>query len=217
MTINVLGAKFLYQLPNEATVSLTDLIYTVTGYTSPSSPGTSAYATLQAVANLLLANIVLNYPGNPNSHVAGTQYQLLWDTLDSQLWVATTTGTALTTVWDLVSANTAFNWNHVTLNSQTMAPENGYIIDSAGLCTLTLPAVSILGQEIKIVGRKGSNGWTIAQLGGQQIVLGVNSTTVGVGGSLSSTQVTDSIYLVCTAPNTEWTCMGGPEGNLNYI
>lgn len=103
-----------------------------------------------------------------------------------------------------------FSWNHVTGTSLAMTSNNGYVVDNGSLVTLTLPTTSNLGDEIDIVGR-GAGGWTIAQGTGQQIIFGKSSTTSGAGGSLSSTNRRDSLMMICTAANTEWTISTGPE------
>ena len=197
-------------LPTDTVAQFTDIFPVV-------QAGVTVQENWLQVYKLFLSNFVLNYPGDPNGNVAGTTYQLLWDTLGMVLYVCTTTGSATTAVWTLAGgANSAFVWNDVSMNAVTMLTDNGYIIDSPGLCTLTLPLVSVIGTELKIIGR-GLNGWTIAQNAGQTIKIGVGKSTTGVAGSIASTQPEDSIYLVCTAPNTEWTVCGGPEGNLTIV
>lgn len=110
----------------------------------------------------------------------------------------------------------SFAWTQVSGTSQTMASNNGYIANNAGLVTLTLPASSAIGDELGIVG-KGSGGWSIAQGAGQQIHIGNTASTVGAGGSVASSNQFDSVYLVCTVANTTWTCLGGPQGNLTIV
>ena len=87
------------QLPAASIANLTDIICAVQGYVSPTNLGLSTQMTLQQVITLSNASMILNYPGNPNGHVAGTAYQLLWDTTDDILYVCTTTGTISSAVW----------------------------------------------------------------------------------------------------------------------
>ena len=244
-------------LPTVANANLTDIIYAVTGYVSPSNPGTSVQQTLQQITNLLGANFVQNFAGNPNGNVAGTTYNLCWDTTDNILYVCTTSGTVSTTVWGTVippltngqviigktglppiagtltagtnititnasgsitiaaSGAGGFSWTHVTGTSQTMASNNGYVVDNGGLVTLALPAASALGDEIEIIGR-GAGGWTISQAASQQIIVGSSSSTAGVGGSVASTNRRDSLYMVCTNANLEWTVQSF-VGNLTIV
>jgi hypothetical protein len=87
------------ELPTVATADMSDIICAVQGYSSPSSLGLSVQETLQQVYNLFQSNVILYNAGNPNGAVAGTTYQLCWDTVDNILWVCTTSGTATTAVW----------------------------------------------------------------------------------------------------------------------
>ncbi len=285
--------EMITQLPTVANAQLSDIIYAIQGYVSPSNVGNSVQETLQQVSNLMLAQTILHNAGNPNGAVAGNVYQLCWDTTNSIMYVCTTSGSSVTAVWtqiapgsgsiinaahggtgvasptahtlpvaegsstfnflgpltngqlligstgvDPVAAaitagtnitvtNSAggitiaasgaggFSWTHVTGASQTLASNNGYIVDNAGLVTLTLPAASAFGDEIDIVGR-GAGGWTIAQGASQQIILGNVSSTVGVGGSAASTNRRDSLILICTNTNLEWTVLSA-IGNITIV
>lgn len=101
-------------------------------------------------------------------------------------------------------------WTEVTTTSQSMAFNNGYIVNNAGLVTLTLPVLSPVGSVISLIG-KGAGGWSIAQNAGQIIHVGASPSTIGVGGSVSSANQYDSIRLVCTVANTAWTTEGTPK------
>lgn len=90
----------------------------------------------------------------------------------------------------------ALAWHDVTGVTQTIAAGNGYISDNAGTITFTLPASSTFGDVFRIVGLIG--GWTIAQNANQQIKFGSTATTVGAGGSLSSTNAGNCVELVAT-------------------
>jgi hypothetical protein len=237
-------------LPSTSAAQMSDIICAVQGYVSPSNLGLSVQETLQQVFNLFNSNIILSNAGNPNGAVAGTTYQLLWDTTDQILWVCTTSGTSTTAVWtvcigpetngQLLIGNTGnaptratltagtniaitnaagsitiaasgvagFIWTVVAGTSQAMLPNNGYITNNAGLVTCSLPASSVVGDEIDIVG-KGSGGWLMQCGAGQTIVIG-NSTS-SVAGSVASTQAKDSLSMVCTVANLEWTVLGAPQ------
>jgi hypothetical protein len=89
-----------------------------------------------------------------------------------------------------------FKWNDVTTATQTIAIANGYVTDRGGGVTYTLPVTANFGDEFIITGKSGQ--WTIAQNANQQINFASSSTTVGVGGSLASTNAGDSVQCVCT-------------------
>lgn len=104
----------------------------------------------------------------------------------------------------------------VTGTSASMTTNRNYIASNAGLVTLTIPATFSVGDKVEITG-KGAGGWLIAQAAGQQIHLGSSSTTIGVGGSLASTNRRDSLSLTGTVANTEWTVQGGPQGTITVV
>lgn len=112
-----------------------------------------------------------------------------------------------------VTGPSAFTWNEVTGTSASMAVNNGYIANNAGLVTLTLPATAVVGDTIKVM-YKGTGGWKIAQNSGQTIRFGNQNTTTGTGGSLQNSQVGDGIELVCITANTDWRNVVGSQGNI---
>lgn len=91
-------------------------------------------------------------------------------------------------------------WTDVTTSIQALAINNGYVTDRSGGVAYTLPVTATLGDIIYIVGKLGI--WTIAQNANQQITLGSVSSTVGVGGSLTATNVGDCVTLVCITSGT---------------
>lgn len=114
-----------------------------------------------------------------------------------------------------VAGNAAFAWHAVTTNT-TMVTNSGYITNSASQIQLTLPTTSAVGEELAISGL-GTGGWILKQAAGQSITISPSTTTVGTGGSLASTNKSDSMRLVCTVANTTWNALGGPQGSLTII
>lgn len=106
-------------------------------------------------------------------------------------------------------------WTNVTSTTLTMVADNGYVIDSASLCTATLPTTAALGQAISIIGLTG--GWQVAQNAGQSIIMGSVTSTVGTGGGIASTNIHDSINLICVVANTTFALTGGPQGNITVV
>lgn len=115
----------------------------------------------------------------------------------------------------LVTNPQFFTWTTVTGTSQTLAVNNGYVLNNAGLVTGTLPATASVGDRIEITGL-GAGGWLIAQNASQIVHLGNLTTTTGVSGSLASTNQYDSITLICIVTNTTWT-VRGPVGNITVV
>jgi uncharacterized cupin superfamily protein len=223
-------------LPAVATAQLTDIICAVQGYVSPSNIGVSYQETLQQIYDLFQSNVILFNAGNPNGALAGKTYQLCWDTVDTILWVCTTTGSDLTAVWtkaihltagsgitieqsgsviSISADDTSITWNKVTTDT-TMVSGNGYQINTGSNINLALPATSSFGDEINIMGYAGGL-WTITQAAGQKVTIGSNSSTIGAGGSISATNQSDSVVLICMQDNLIWNCLGAPQGNLSII
>lgn len=115
-----------------------------------------------------------------------------------------------------IAATASVNWNNVTSGTQALSPEQGYVTNNgASLVTYTLPVLAAFGTVISVAGFS-SGGWTIAQNALQSIVFGNVSTTVGIGGSLSSTNGGDQVDLLCVVANTTWV-VRDTIGNLTYV
>ncbi len=127
--------------------------------------------------------------------------------------VLTATG-ANTATWQAPSSG-GLSWSEVTGTSQAGAVNTGYILNNAGLVTLTLPTTAALGSVIKVAG-KGAGGWKIAQNASEVIHFGDTNTTTGTGGSLESTNRYDSVELLCTVADTEWTVISS-VGNITVV
>lgn len=108
-----------------------------------------------------------------------------------------------------------FTWNNVAGTSATMAAENGYLSNNAGLVTLTLPAVAAFGDTFAVAGI-GAGGWLIAQNAGQIIRLGSSFTTIGVGGSLASSNRYDQLEILCVVANTTF-IVRNSVGNITIV
>lgn len=218
------------QLPSVVSATLADIIAAVQG-------GISVQMTLDQVLDLAASNLIKNYAGNPNGNVAGDTFALCWDTANKNMWVCTTSGNAATSIWEkiltfiagsgititqsgatitIATNGSGVAWTEVTGVTQAMAINSGYIASNVALVTLTLPTTSAVGSVIYLVG-KGAGGWAVAQNAGQTIHIGSSASTVGVGGSLASTNRYDSVQLVCTVADTEWTTLGGGQGALTIV
>ena len=119
------------ELPVTSAATMSDIICAVQGYVSPSNLGLSVQETLAQVFALFQNNMILSNAGNPNGAVAGSTYQLCWDTTDSLLYICTTTGTSSTAVWTLITSGGAGNFNVITGTSAAMKVDNTYQPDNA--------------------------------------------------------------------------------------
>lgn len=225
------------ELPTVSTAQLTDIICAVQGFNAPSSIGLSVQETLQQVYNLFQSNLILFNAGNPNGVLAGTTYQLCWDSANGMLWVCTASGSSSTAVWSkaitltaglgisisqagstiTISSTGDVPWVDQTTPSVTMTANVGYTSDAgASLVTFTLPISSAIGDSVEIVG-KGSGGWTIAQASGQQIFVSPSNTTSGASGSLSSVNQYDCVKLRCLTANDSWTVVSQQSSGLTIV
>lgn len=107
-----------------------------------------------------------------------------------------------------------FTWTDVTGTTQTLAANNGYVADNAGLVTFTLPAgAAVIGDTFKILG-KGAGGWLVAQNAAQAIHVGSSATTTGVTGSIASTNLWDTVELTCVTAGTSSIWQARVTGNI---
>lgn len=108
------------------------------------------------------------------------------------------------------------SWSVVTGTTQSAAVNNGYIANNAGLVTVTLPAVSAVGDVVAVTGINNATGWKVAQNAGNQIFFGGASTSGGTGGSLASTATRDAVWLLCVSANANWQVLFS-VGNLTVV
>ena len=97
-------------------------------------------------------------------------------------------------------AGGGFPWTDITGATQTLAINNGYVTDRGGGVTYTLPATATEGDMIWIAGKLGI--WVVAQNALQQILIGSASSTIGITGSITATNVGDCMLLLCTTTGT---------------
>lgn len=116
------------------------------------------------------------------------------------------------TLQEAIGGN-ALPWIEVNSTSQVMAVWGKYVANNAVMVSLSLPTSAAFGTELEVKGM-GDGGWIITQAAGQQINYGVESSTVGVTGSLSSGQIRDAVRLVCTVADTVWDVVSS-QGNIN--
>jgi len=106
----------------------------------------------------------------------------------------------------------------VVTDDTTLDVNKGYIANKAGLVTFTLPATASIGDVIEITGINTGFGWKISQNANQAINIVNVQSTVGVLGSVSSSEIYDSIRLMCTVggTSTRWNALS-LTGNLTIL
>jgi hypothetical protein len=84
-----------------------------------------------------------------------------------------------------------------------MSANTGYIDHFGGATQYTLPATSVLGDVLFIVtAGTTNNGWVLNMAPTQQVYLGSDQSSFG--GTITSQNAGDSLYLVCTQANVRW-------------
>lgn len=120
--------------------------------------------------------------------------------LGSSGQVLTSNGAAALPSWQAASSG-GMAWSLVAGTTQAAAVNNGYIIDNATQTTVTLPATAAAGDVVAVQG-KGAGGWILDANTGQTIQLGASATSSG--GTITSANQWDSIFVVCVTANTTW-------------
>lgn len=235
LTLTANCALSITNVPVSNTTSLTlELIQDGVGSRTVTWPGSIVWSagsapTLRTAVSSVDIVVMITFDGgttwyasyvNPVASAALTNGQLfIGDTGNPPVASTLTAGTGINITngagsITIAATATGTTWNDTTGTSATLAAMNAYVSDNAGLVTYTLPATANFGDEYIIVGQ-GAGGWKLAQNAGQSIAFGTGNTTTGVTGYLASTNNTDSITLVCTIANTNFTVFGS-VGNITY-
>lgn len=107
----------------------------------------------------------------------------------------TTVSTPATNTLTISASPTGMSWNDVTTANYTLLVNEGFVTNRGAGVAYVLPATAAFGDKIEIVGKLGLA--AISQNVLQQISYGAISTTIGVGGSLTATDVGDCLVLRC--------------------
>ena len=143
---------------------------------------------------VLPPEVPLTFTGNVGSGAA----------ISNNFDIVGTGGVTTSVVGDTLTISASFTWTVVTSasNPVTLVNENGYICKGALPINFILPAASAIGDSFKIRGY--GNLWTIAQNAGQTITIGNVTSTLGVGGSIQATMISDGIELLTVTANAEF-------------
>jgi hypothetical protein len=101
----------------------------------------------------------------------------------------------------IASSTSGMSWSTTAVSVNPAVIDNGYVANSAGALTFTLPATAAVGDVIAVEGL-GAGGWIVTANAGQTIKIG--SQTTSSGGSLTSDAASDNIYVTCIVANTTW-------------
>ena len=107
-------------------------------------------------------------------------------------------------------------WQVINAN-QALVAGQGYFVDtSGGAITLSLPATAALGDSFRIYNLSAANQVTISQGAGQQVRIASAQTTLGAGGSLTTTAAGDSLEIVCSVANNNFNVVS-LIGNITVV
>lgn len=108
-------------------------------------------------------------------------------------------------------------WIDSTSGPVNMAAGTGYFSnDPANDLTFNLPTTAAKGTILEITNLQAAQNFTLAQGSGQSVQFGSIATTVGAGGSITSTAIGDSLRMVCTVADTTWQVLSC-QGNLEVV
>ena len=111
------------------------------------------------------------------------------------------------------AGGTGLTWAVATVDTTALV-NKGYIVNSGGLLTVTLPVSAAIGDIVRVAGINGA--WKVAQSALQQVFIGDTSTTAGVGGYLQSTDTRDAVELICVTINSSWNTLSA-FGNIQFV
>lgn len=165
----------------------------VTGITSnygaPFTTGSQYY--LNAISGAL--------PDGPGT-LSLTQPSVVGQAIAPIFWADTTSsGYFIGLSGETIESGALFAWT-VIGGSQSLAVNNGYFASSGGLLLLALPAISAVGDIIRITALAGTFKITQPNLS-NSINFGNDTTTVGVAGYIQSVTIGDTVELVCYSAN----------------
>lgn len=173
---------------------------------------TATTTTLHAVLIGGAANAVSNLAlTNGQLPIGSTGADPSAATLTAGTGIGVTNGAGSITI---SSVGGGLTWTTVSANTSLLI-NNGFVCTGGAALSFALPVSSSVGDVVAIC-LDGSTSWTITQAANQQIRFGANATTLGIGGSLTSTSVGDTITMVCSVANLKWNVISS-IGNITYV
>ena len=175
-----------------------------------------------------------NFPVGPSPIISGrvpmtsdfAEIGTLWiESTTNQMWVLTNIIQNQATWTEIDSTNIVVGgvaWNTIVgVGPVAMVANSGYKLTNAAAVALTLPATSPLGSQILIAtSNAAAGGFVISQNAGQNIVYGDDASTVGIAGTVRTTigipVQYQSLWMICTVADTQWTIFATNCANINF-
>ena len=124
--------------------------------------------------------------------------------------------TSVTGAITIAATGGGLTWSTITAGTSSPAVDSGTVANHAATpLVMTLPATAAVGSAVAVQGLAGSGGWTLTANTGQTIQFGNQSTSSG--GSWSSTNAGDAMYVVCVVANTTWAAMSVISAGLTRV
>lgn len=163
----------------------------------PTTNTTHTYEFPAADGTVCILDPVLNVPTNGFIPIGnGTAFNSAALTAGSGISIVNASGSVT-----ISSSTSGMSWSTTTVSVNPVVVGSGYVANSAGLLTFTLPATAAVGDMVSVEGL-GAGGWVLTANTGQTIKLG--PLTTSSGGSLASVLSSDNVYVTCVVANTTW-------------
>jgi len=197
--------------------------WSTTTYPATNAVNTLLYASsanvMAALATANSAMLVTNSSGVPTWSGTMTDGQVIIGTTSGTPVAATLTAGTNISITNAagsitINASGGLTWTTTASTSVAAAVNNAYIANVGTLCTVTLPSTCAIGQVVAVEGL-GAGGWRLAANTGQTIKIGSSTTTSA--GSLSSTAISDNVYVVCIVANTTWRVQTTNSAGLDIL
>lgn len=198
---------------NAETIAGTDTTKIVTPDDLKAKLGTQTAHSLLVAEGTSSALTALGVASNGQLPIGSAGADPVLATISAGTNISVTNGAGSITI--ATAGLASFTWQVITAN-QTAVVNNGYIANKAGTLALLLPAVSAVGDTIRVTGINTATGWQITQNGGNQIFVGSGATSAGAGGSITSTAIHDALELICVTANANWQAVSW-VGNLTIV
>jgi len=165
---------------------------------------------------ILSLSSTVNLPGTFNIQSTTAINAILdEDNMVSNSATAVPTQQSVKAYVDTAVGGGSLTWSEQTGTTQAIAVQNGYILNNAALVTATLPATAAIGQIFELVG-KGAGLFRLAQNALQTVHISGDSTTAGVGGSLTAVDRYASLQVICITANTNFVVKAS-AGNFTLV
>lgn len=215
-TVELTGLTTHAVLVGAGTTTITKLAVGATGTVlTGTTAADPAFAALGTNSSLTAHGVVISEGTSPfAATAAGTNGQVLLGSTGADPafgTLTTSTGILFTTGAAALAINVQHNGFAITAASTggSLVAQNAYNVAQAAQTSFALPATATIGDTFIITSATGNtSGWIITQGASQEIWAHTSHTTSGATGTLAGA-IHDTVVLMCTVTNLEFTIIGG--------